>query len=73
MRVFLLTCLPLMLLSGCANWFAATAVDGQTLCRRIAPGVTAHLSALLADGGPRSQRTGLDLVTDIDAGCGWGR
>lgn len=61
----------LLSLSGCASFFGATAVDGPTLCRRAAPYVQTHIQALLNDGGPSAQRSGLDLVTVLDAGCGW--
>jgi hypothetical protein len=53
------------LLSGCVNGASPVAVCDGSLALRAD-----HAQALATDGGPLSQRTGVALISALDAGCG---
>jgi hypothetical protein len=53
-----------LLLSGCA-----AGLNDSAICDGTAQSRTAHASALVEDGGPRSMVTGALLIQQIDAGC----
>ena len=61
LRLYLI---PMLLVSGCA-----AAPSDSAICDGTARSRTAHASALVADGGPRSLVTGAFLIQQIDAGC----
>jgi hypothetical protein len=56
---------PLLLAAGCMNGANPEAICAGTLEAR-----TAHVKALVQDGGDRSVVTGARLVRLLDAGCG---
>lgn len=66
MRAMTLTVLlTTMWLAGCA-----TTPSDSAICAGTADAARAHAAALLTDGGPLSQRTGLVLLDKREAGCG---
>ena len=62
----LASCLMLMCVNACANTQASDAAicDGTRTSRQ------ALAAALVEDGGAQSQRAGLRLLDQMDAGCG---
>lgn len=62
MRLFLMV--PMLSLTACAGTLTPDAVrDGTVELRKQ------HARDLIADGGPRSQRSGESLLTAL--ACGW--
>lgn len=56
-----------LIASGCAPVAKAS---NSALCDKLGPLATRHAAALAEDGGPRSLRTGRQLIAGFDAGCG---
>ena len=54
----------LSLVSGCAT------VSTSAICDGLGEAVDEHTVALVADGGPRSQATGVRLLAGFDGACG---
>lgn len=63
----LMICLMMLSLSGCV-----TGPSGEAVCDGTRAMRAAHAGALVEDGGPRSRRTGAQLIAVMDAGCGSG-
>ena len=63
-RLLTLFCLPIFV-SGCA----ATLASGPAICAGTENARKAHAQALLVDGGPQSQETGVRLLDGLEAGC----
>ena len=57
--------LVLILLSGCGT------VNNDAICRELVGDIDAHTSALITDGGPLSQSTGVQLIAGLDGACGF--
>ena len=64
MRIFLLTLA--LFASGCASSPGSL----TALCTATATDRQAHAAALVQDGGPLSQRTGVAVLSKTAAGCG---
>ena len=54
------------LVSGCSGVPKDTK---QALCDGLSNPVEDHVQALVKDGGPLSQQTGVKLISAYDAGC----
>ena len=64
--------LPLLMMlcaSGCAPAPVAEPVSDTALCAGLARALADHAAALADDAGPAALRSGVYLITLIDAGC----
>lgn len=64
-KALILMMLPLVS-AGCAN----LPVSESVLCRATDDSRKAHAAALIEDGGPQSQATGITVLGQFQRGCG---